>query len=193
MSLVTNNLGQNITTAANVLIETYRSLDKLFGELDRIGEEEGFISVTSRFMRWKSDSDPDGWMPTNFIKLYQLDKDPDFPGELGLKSGALFGVEVDLLLNDYPTISLNRYTFDYSQWTRLPSISDHWVFWGPFRNDNLFEIEEVNGLWTSEPFEKAKKRYWGIQKAVSSEIPLLEITETETIRAKIFQELELLP
>lgn len=193
MSLVTNNLGQNINNAVNVLLETYKNLDSLFVELDRIGEEEGFISLTPRFMRWKSESDPSGWIPTNFIKLYQLEKDPDFQGELELKSGSLFGVEVDMESNDYPIISLTRYTFDYTEWTKMPSISDHKIFYDPFRNKNLFEIEEENGLWKSKPLEKAQKRYWGIQKAVSRDIPLIEITNPEMIRTKIFQELDQLP
>lgn len=193
MSLIKSNLGQNISTAVNVLIETYKNLDSLFIELDRIGEEEGFLTLTPRFMRWKSDSDPAGWLTSNFIKLYQLEKDPDFPNDLGLKSGSLFGVEVDLLTNEYPVISLIRYTFDYSQWAKLPSISDHWIFFGPFRYDNFFNIFEEDGLWTSEPLDKAKKRYWGIQKAVSRDIPLIEITTPESIRTKIFQELDQLP
>jgi hypothetical protein len=161
--------------------------------LDRIGEEEGFITLTPRFMRWKSDSDPGGWLTINSIKLYQIEKDPDLPSNLGLKSGSLFGVEVDLLSNEYPVISLIRYTFDYSHWTKLPSISDHWIFFGPFRYDNFFNIYEKNGLWSSEPLEKAKKRYWGIQKAVSREVPLIEITTPDSIRIKIFQELDQLP
>ncbi|WP_419887607.1 hypothetical protein ACN6MT_19460 [Neobacillus niacini] len=193
MCLVTNNLGQNINNAVNVLLETYKNLDSLFVELDRIGEEEGFISLTPRFLRWKSDTDPTGWLPTNFIKLYQLETDPDVPGELELKSGSLFGLEIDLESNDYPTISLTRYTFDYSKWTKMPSISDHWIFYGPFRYNNLFNINEENGLWTSVPIEKAQKRYWGIQKAVSRDIPLVEITNPETIRTKIYQGLDLLP
>ncbi|CAH2714766.1 hypothetical protein BACCIP111895_01942 [Neobacillus rhizosphaerae] len=120
MSLIKSNLGQNISTAVEVLIETYKNLDSFFVELDRIGEEEGFLTLTPRFMRWKSDSDPAGWLTSNFIKLYQLEKDPDFSNNLGLKSGSLFGVEVDLLTNEYPVISLIRYTFDYSHWTKLP-------------------------------------------------------------------------
>jgi hypothetical protein len=193
MSLVANNLGQNINTAVEVLIETYKNLDSLFVELDRIGEEEGFITLTPRFMRWKSDTDPTGWLTSNFIKLYQLEKDPDFPTNLGLKSGSIFGIEVDLQAKEYPVISLIRYTFDYSQWIKLPSISDHWIFFGPFRYDNFFNIYEENGLWSSEPLEKAKKRYWGIQKAVARDFPLIEITTPESIRTKIFQELDLLP
>ncbi|WP_312474456.1 hypothetical protein [Neobacillus sp.] len=193
MSLIKSNLGQNISTAVEVLIETYKNLDSLFVELDRIGEEEGFLTLTPRFMRWKSDSDPAGWLTSNFIKLYQLEKDPDFSNNLGLKSGSLFGVEVDLLTNEYPVISLIRYTFDYSHWTKLPSISDHWIFFGPFRYDNFFNIYEEDGLWSSEPLDKAKKRYWGIQRAVARQIPLVEITTPESIRTKIFQELDQLP
>jgi hypothetical protein len=189
----TTNLGQNISTAVEVLRETYKNLNLLFAELDRIGENEGFIPITPKFLRWKSDSDYDGWLTTNFIKLYQLEKDPTLPNIPDMKEGYLYGIEVDLGEDDYPVISLIRYNFDYSDWTRMPGVSDHWIFWGPFRMDNFFEINEAEGLWTSMTLERAKRRYWGMENAVSRSIPLLSITSPEEIRTKIFQELENLP
>lgn len=145
MSLENSNLGQNISSAVDVLIEAYTNLEILFSELDRVGEEEGFISLTPRFMRWKSDTDPSGWLTSNMIKLYQLEKDSSLPSLPDIKSGPVFGIEVDLNYKDYPVISLTRYTFDFTYWTRTPSVSDHWVFYGPFRYDDSFSIEESNG------------------------------------------------
>ncbi|RHW43464.1 hypothetical protein D1B31_02045 [Neobacillus notoginsengisoli] len=186
--------GQNISNAVNVLRETYKNLNLLFSELDRIGEKEGFISITPRFLRWKSDSDYDGWLTTNFIKLYQVEKDPNLKHLPNLKDGFIYGIEVELEgEEDYPTISLTRYQFDYSQWQKTPAISDHWVFSDPFRVKKFFNISNDNGIWTSKPLEKGRGRYWGIQCAVSMDIPLLAITSPEDISTNIFQKLENLP
>lgn len=193
MSTTTTNMGQNISNAVYVLKETYKNLNLLFLELDRIGEKEGFIPITPKFLRWKSDSDYDGWLTSNFIKLYQLERDSPVNNITSIKDGYLYGIEVDLEENEYPIISLIRYKFDYSGWTKIPAISDHWVFWDPFRIEKFFKISEDNGLWTSIPLEKAQSRYWGIQNAVAKVIPLLSITSPEAIRTQIFQELENFP
>lgn len=188
------NVGQNISNSIFVLKETYKNLNLLFSELDRIAEKEGFIPLTPKFLRWKSDSDYDGWLTNNFIKLYQLEKDVPLKHIQNLKDGFIYGIEVDLEgENNYPTISLTRYQFDFSEWNKIPTISDHWVFWDPFRVDKFFEITKINGVWTSTTLEKAKNRYWGMQSAVSIDIPLLSITSPEDISSKIFAELENLP
>lgn len=161
--------------------------------MDRVGNEEGYISLTPRFMRYKSDVDPEGWLTTNMIKLFQFEKDPNLTNLPELKSGPIFGGEVNFESKEYPVISLIRYTFDFSYWERTPSVSDHWVFYDPFRYEDFFDITEDNGVWTSIPYENAKKRYWGIEKAVAIEIPLVEVTSPEDIRTKIFQKFENLP
>ncbi|MEK4486920.1 hypothetical protein MHH81_15330 [Psychrobacillus sp. FSL H8-0484] len=188
------NVGQNISNSIYVLKETYKNLNLLFSELDRIAEKEGFIPLTPKFLRWKSDSDYEGWLTSNFIKLYQEEKDSPLKHIQNLKDGFIYGIEVDLEGEDnYPTISLTRYQFDFSEWNRIPTISDHWIFWDPFRLDRFFEITKVNDVWTSTTLEKSKIRYWGMQSAVSIEIPLVSITSPEDISTKIFLELENLP
>jgi hypothetical protein len=195
MSTISKTLGENINTAVSVLLETYKNLDLLFTKMDRIGKEEGFVSLTPRFMRWKSDADHNGWLTSNFIKLYQKETDPLATHLLELREGPLFGIEVDLDRDEgYPIISLVEYTYDYSMWTRMPSLADHWVFWIPFRNENDFEIKEENGLWSSELNNKKNlaKRYWGIQKAISRDIPLMEVSSAEDIKNKVFDRLKAL-
>jgi hypothetical protein len=194
MSLQINNSnGENITSAVTVLKETYRSLNTLFHEMDRIAEEEGFISLTPKFLRWKSDSDSDGWLMNNFIKLYQVEGNSIVPHLPELQDGDLFGVEVDLDGDEYPQIALTRYTFDYTFWTRMPATSDHWIFYQPFREDNSFEIDESNGIWKSKPYARSIKKYWGIQRAISRSIPLLIVNSSESVRSEIFGQLVLLP
>lgn len=192
MSL-TINRGENITTAIEIVKETYANLEVLFAEMDRIGEEEGYITLTPRFLRWKSDTDSNGWMTSNFIKLYQVENERKSERFPDLRTGALFGIEVDLEEQEYPVISLIRYSFDYSVWTRMPAVSDHWIFYGPFGESSFFEIIQKDDVWTSIPLEKAQKRYWGIQRAVAIDIPLIDITTPELIRTEIFQKLMSIP
>ncbi|RHW37453.1 hypothetical protein D1B33_07880 [Lysinibacillus yapensis] len=188
------NVGQNISNSIYVLKETYKNLNLLFSELDRIAEKEGFIPLTPKFLRWKSDSNYNGWLTSNFIKLYQIEKDPPLKHIQNLKEGFIYGIEVDLEGEDnYPIISLSRYQFDFSEWFRIPTTSDHWIFWDPFRKDKFFEINKVNDVWISKTLEKSKIRYWGMQNAVSIEIPLVSITSSEEIRSKIFLEFNNLP
>ncbi|AIQ56197.1 hypothetical protein [Paenibacillus borealis] len=70
---MSNNLGVNISVAVNVLRQTYKNLNLLFSEMDMIAEEMGFVPLSTRFLRWKSDNYEDGWLLNNFIKIYQLD------------------------------------------------------------------------------------------------------------------------
>ncbi|OZI10741.1 hypothetical protein CEW92_15025 [Bacillaceae bacterium SAS-127] len=81
----------------------------------------------------------------------------------------------------------------FEKWNRTPAVSDHWLFSDPFRVEKFFDITKDNGVWISKVLEKAKSRYWGMQNAVSIEIPLVSITSPEDISTKVFQELESLP
>jgi hypothetical protein len=187
MSTSKKTRGENITNAMNVIQETYANLELLFTELDRVGAEEGFSSLTPRFLRYKSDNDYFGWLTRDFIKLYQR-KDGAMTSNLSeLREGPIYGVEVELDTNEgYPIISMIEYTFDYSYWDSLPVAKDRGIFYSPFRNDNEFDIDENNGVWTSVPHERVKKKYWGLQKAVAYGIPLVEVESSEDIRLKVF-------
>ncbi|HHP1052984.1 hypothetical protein [Bacillus cereus group sp. BfR-BA-01354] len=194
MSL-TNNLGQNITLATNILQKTYENLNLLFVEMDRVGEEEGFMSLTPKFLRWKSESNTNGWLISNFIKLYQLQENSSVPHLSDLRTGDIYCVEVSLNngMEDYPEITLARFTYDYDFWTKMPSVSDHWIFFYPFRDENNFKIQEKNGIWTTTPYAKSRRKYWGIQQGIAQVIPLLQVTSPETIRSEIFKVLSELP
>lgn len=178
---LTTDQGQNITAAVSVLKETYQNLELLFKELDRIGEEEGFIPVTPKFLRWKSDAYYDGWLTSNFIKLYEVEEDS------AARTKTVYGAEIDLEGEEYPSLSIIQYIFDAAEWPESTSPSDHWIFWDPFRRDNLFNIEENNGVWTSTPLEKMKKRYRGMIKATAVDMPLVSVTSPEDVRQLVFE------
>lgn len=62
----------------------------------------------------KSDVDPDSWLTTNMIKLFQSKKEQDLANLPELKSGSVFGVVVDFESKEYPILSLISYPFDFS-------------------------------------------------------------------------------
>ncbi|HBI02431.1 MAG TPA: hypothetical protein DDY49_00180, partial [Paenibacillaceae bacterium] len=80
-----DNIGANIRNAVKVLQQTYENINRLFNTMDTVGSEEGYLSITPRFLRWKSDVEPSGWFIKDFIKLYQRDEDPELDNDSGLK------------------------------------------------------------------------------------------------------------
>lgn len=190
-----NDLGGNISLSVNVLLETYKNLNLLFNEMDLIGKEQGFIPLTSKFLRWKSDSYEEGWLLSNFIKIYQLEGTSAGNEQVpDLKDGAVFVVEIDLEgQEEYPEITLSRFQYDLSKWERMPAISDHWLFHDPYRLENHFVIKSTDDIWRIKTNEKSIKKYWGLQQAIGKSIPLTTVYDSETIRTQIFQLLLELP
>jgi len=173
--------GENITTAVSVLKETYKNLSFLFSEMDRIAIETNFTVLTPKFLRLKSDSNYDGGLTTNFIKLYR-----DNNSELQI----VYGIEVDLEEIDdqfqFPTISVTKFNFVESLWSDRLSINDHWVFYDPFREQEYFDITEEEGIFRSLTQPKSLKRYMDLQSAVARSIPLVSIQSPEDIRNVVF-------
>lgn len=131
-------------------------------------------------------------MTSNFIKLYQLKTDPPLPNFSDLRDGYLFGVEVELEGEEYPLVSISRYSYDYDEWPRMPSPADHWIFYGPFREERFFDIKKHPTHWHSKPLKDVKKRYWGLKEVVAIELPLLSITSQDDIRQRVFNNFEVL-
>lgn len=192
MSII-DNVGGNIAAAFDVVARTYENLELLFSEMDAEAEEAGYISLTPRFLRWKSDTAASGWLITDFIKLYQRKDEPSPAEESTTEAGTIYGVEVNFD-EEYPKLWLIRYTYDFGEWTRLPAISDHWIFYYPLAESNHFHQEERDGLMIGKPVdEKARAKYWGIHKAIGRSIPLTRVDSRETIRSEIFEAFGQLP
>ncbi|MDN3451840.1 hypothetical protein QMA09_16745 [Planococcus sp. APC 3906] len=190
MSMIQNK-GESIIQATNLLKETYGNLSILFQELDRVGEEEGYMTITPRFMRYKSDTDTTGWLTTNFIKIYV--KSSTMPSSIeDIRELPWYGVMVDLTDDGeekIPMLSIIRYKFDQSHWNRLPAVSDHWTFWSPFYEEE-FDIFHEGNKWTVSSKGQAKKKHSGFEKLKAIDIPLFDVKSPEDIRLKIFGELE---
>ncbi|TMV47037.1 hypothetical protein FE783_24285 [Paenibacillus mesophilus] len=191
----TNDFGGNISLSVKVLRETYKNINLLFNEMDIIGKEHGFISLTPKFLRWKSDSYEDGWLLSNFIKVYQVEGDSAGNDNVpDLKDGDVFVVEIDLEgEEDYPEISISRFQYDLTKWERMPSIADHWLFHDPYRLENHFTIEETDQVWRCRTKTKSINRYWGLKQAIGKAFPLFTVCDSEAIKSHIFEALLKLP
>jgi hypothetical protein len=191
-----HDAGRNISLSVKVLRETYKNLSLLFNEMDAIGQEQGFIPLLPKFLRWKSDNYEDAWLLRNMIKLYQMEGESAGNDNLpDLKDGDIFAVEIDLEgEEEYPEMTVSRFRFDLTKWNRLPSIADHWLFWEPYRYDNHFVIEQdADGLWRSRTKEKSVPRYWGLKEAVGVTFPLTSVYNADTIRTELFGSMLRLP
>lgn len=187
-----NNIGVNIGNAVKVLKQTYENINRLFNQLDIEGSKEGFISIIPKFLRWRSDVEPSGWLITDFIKLYQREKDPDMGNDSGLKNGPIYAVEINLN-NDEPTIYLKKYIFDMDSevWTKPPAVSDYWLYFYSTTNEDLMDIKKDNDIHIVVPKnEKASKIYRGIKEVRYTSFDLVSLDSREKVKTMIFDGLK---
>jgi hypothetical protein len=185
------NIGQNITNAFTVVLKTYENLEKFWVDLDETAMHSSYVSITPKFIRWKSDSNSAGWLTGNFIKLYQSASDPLIDDIEGLRNGPIYGVEVAFMEKEdlIPMISVAKYDYeasDLSKWGKLPSVSDHWGFHYPLHNKQLFTIESKGEFTSSIPkSNKTSKDYWNLIMVTYYRTELVPMQSKETIRRNI--------
>lgn len=190
MSTEDNIVGQNIAQAMRVVLQTYHNLAKFFEELDRLAGEEGYVTITPRFLRRRSDVDPAGWLTKGFIKLYQAAEDPlvDSEGEGTMRNGCLFGVRITLAEEEVPKVAICRYEYE-NPWKSQPSVSEYWGFSQPLYNKSLMKIKEQDGYIISTPVDKkAAAAYWGLQRVICKMTDLVPIHSEDAIRTVILKE-----
>ena len=153
-----NSHEQNIENAFSVVKTTYVNLSKLFSAIDSVCIDNGFINIIKdqkSFLRWKSDNDPFGWLINSFIKLYQGN---DFPKQIEeSQSDEIrkdeFIYALDFNLEQSPILKIAKFSFDISEWTNSPNVSDHWVYYWPLKTDNIndFDFEQEGEYIKSTP------------------------------------------
>ena len=188
------NTNENIGNAFEVVVRTYENIFKLLAELDRVGDKEGYSSITPKFLRWKSDKDYGGWLILSFIKLYQRKEAPTSDKCADLKTDYIYGV--DIKLEDKPEIILSRYHYNVVDWDDIPSVSDHWVFYGPIRYKDEFKFSTMNiggqELTKSTPKDtNVSNSYRGLKEVIFKKIDLTEI-KSSNIKEEIFDELNIM-
>lgn len=187
-----NNIGANIGNAVKVLAQTYENFNRLFNEMDIVGSKDGFVSITPRFLRWKSDIEPSGWFIQDFIKLYQREEDPDLDNGSGLKNGPIYAVNVNLE-DDEPQIYLEKFIFDMDPdvWRKFPSVSDHWLYYYSTINEDLMKLSEDGDFHILVPLnEKASKTYNGIKEVRYTSFNLVSLDSRDKVKSLIFDGLK---
>lgn len=185
------NTGENIRNAAIVLLKTYENVYKMMADCRRIAIEAGYKTVTDKFLRWKSDGDPSGWLIKSFVMLFQKQTDDELAN--GWRKGSVFGVEIVILdknnMDKNPEVLLTR--FDYNnleEWYSGCSPADHWGFHQPINSGFVrdFLCEDFEWYKVSKPkTEKIADTYWGLIQAITTSCPLTDIT-SDNLKATIF-------
>ena len=159
--------GENIRNAVQVLIETYRSTQKLLNHCRTLAEERGYRASSDKFLRWRSDSDLEG---------------PTYAAEVFL------GSDWDNELERTPQLYIARYDFDgVSQWVSPRwSPADHWIFHNPLHGvpDIPITVQGDHSIAVPDS-PRTSERYYHLTRAVFRSFPLLEVT-AENLEALVF-------
>lgn len=194
------NLDENIRNAVVVLRKTYESVNKMLEQCRAVSEDYGYILMSDKVLRWKSDANTDGWLVNSLILVFQKISDEDCASENGWKDGPIYAVEVFLGSVEEPDLSAQLHVskFEYNDintWTGDNlSPADHWAFFGPTHDSHTeFHFTDCEDHFTSEPIsEKYSRQYWGLVKTTWKAFPLSSVTaeNMEQLIFETFDELE---
>ena len=186
--------GENIRNAVQVLIETYRSTQKLLNHCRTLAEERGYRASSDKFLRWRSDSDPAGWLVSSALLPFQRNADPPCASGNGCLEGPTYAAEVflgsdwDNELERTPQLYIARYDFDGdSQWVSPRwSPADHWIFHNPLHGvpDIPITVQGDHSIAVPDS-PRTSERYYHLTRAVFRSFPLLEVT-AENLEALVF-------
>lgn len=182
---------ENIKNAGLVLLKTYESVNKMMEQCRVSAPNAGYEKVSDKFLRYKSDSEPNGWLINSFILLFQKKTDED--ANHGWKNGSVYAVEIILFdPNDsskLPELRLSKFDYEnIKNWNTACSPANHWGFHNPvddsFSRD--FNYQEYDWYTVSIPkTDRIKNGYWGLLKAATTKCDLIEITSS-TLTDKVF-------
>lgn len=173
------NLSENIHNALIVMQKTYENISKLLEYCTVISEKETDYTVAvSRFLRYKSDIDTDGWLISDFILLFQNKNDKELENKW--RDGPVYGLDIELN-EDVPMVFLSKYEYEnIESWSQGCSPSSHWVFDEPMCTDDMDEIEIFDKITERLPKPSVAvqiaKKYWGLKRIVYTKVPLVDIT-----------------
>lgn len=186
--------GENIRNAVQVLTETYRSTQKLLSQCRSLAEERGYLPVADRFLRWRSDTDPAGWLVNSVILPFQWSGDPECPSGNGCQDGPVYAVEVFLgsgwenERDALPQLYIARYDFDgINEWANPRwSPADHWILHHPLHGVPDIPITVREAYQVAVPDgPRTAERYYHLSRAVFRTHPLMEVTP-ENLEALVF-------
>lgn len=159
---------ENIRKAFEIVVKTYENVDKLMKYCDVASEDLGYIALHQRFLRYKSDVEPLGWLTSEFIKVYQHKEGRALDNSF--YDGPVYVMEINF--DDGPFIYVSKLEYeDISTWDAKLRPGDYWGFSNPICEDNenfkVGKLEDEGNLFESVPKNQAvKDEYWGFERAV---------------------------
>lgn len=185
-------LSKNIKNAFEVVDKTFDNIFKLYVSIDDELMKDGYTSITPKFLRSRSDVNPESINIKDLIKLYQNKNDKIQKKNDELKEGPIFSIETSILDDfvEQPTIIISKYIYDFirpdHQWETSPKVSDWWGFYDPIREKEYLKDKVKNFEYIEIP-RNVQERYWHLQKIYFKKIPLVEVKDVDDIKIKIIQ------
>jgi len=180
----------NITKAFEIVDKTYESVEKLLKYCDAIANENGYISMSDNFLRYKSDKDYGGWMTRIFVKLYQQKNDIEL--ESKWRDGPVYAMFIRLY-DEAAVYTLEYEYHDIKKWGRGISPTSYGMFTWPIEDDNAFEINQLpvtTNVTQSKPRnESISNKYWGLKNVKYKRHELLEINK-DNVADKVFRQFD---
>lgn len=175
--------GENIRNSLQVLYRTYENISKMMEQCKSIAEDNGYLLMTDKFLRWKSDSNSDGWLLNSFILLFQRSSDPECTSGNHWRNGPVYTMEICLGLKSdleaLPEVLLSKFEYrNIMGWSEGCSPAHHWAFHQPVHpeRNKLFIMQQKGDFFASIPVnEKVSDTYWGLSQAIFSTVPLTDI------------------
>lgn len=185
--------GENIKNAIQVLYKTYESVEKMMEQCRTISEDAGYVLMSDKFLRWRSDSNSGGWLVNSVILLFQHQSASECDSGNHWRNGPVYVVEICLGVKSeperLPELLVSKFEYkNIEEWYEGCSPANHWVFHQPLHKEKAgsFTMQEVGAFTVYTPnSEKVSDSYWGMERAVSVAFPLIDIT-SDNLRDKVF-------
>ncbi|MGN0355612.1 MAG: hypothetical protein ACI4EI_11140 [Muricoprocola sp.] len=177
---------ENIRNAVQVLYKTYASISKLMDQCRAESDDHGYLLMSDKFLRWRSDNNSDAWLLNSMILVFQRRDDPECDSKNGWKDAPVYTMEVCLGLKDdsnyEPELVLSKFEYtNITEWPEGCSPADHWGFHQPIHPGKKFPFTMTEKgsfkIFTPTSAKKAKG-YWNLKRAVSLSFPLVDVTSS---------------
>lgn len=183
------NTGENIKNAVHVLYKTYENISKLMAQCRAEAETNGYLLKSDKFLRWKSDSNSDGWLLNSMILVFQRREDPDCNSGNNWKNAPVYTMEICLALKDdpdyVPELVLSKFEYtNIETWHEGCSPAEHWGFHQPIHPGKKFPFsvtKDGNFSISTPKSSKKAENYWDLNRAISIAYPLMEVTSSNMV------------
>lgn len=176
--------GENIRNSIQVLYKTYESVSKMMEQCKAIAEDSGYIHMSDKFLRWKSDSNSDGWLLNSFILVFQRISDPECESGNHWRNAPVYTMEICLGIKSdpdrLPELLMSKFEYrNIGDWAEGCSPADHWGFHQPVHQGRAkqFSVRQEEDFSIYIPnSSKVSETYWDLERVVSVTSPLISVT-----------------